>query len=321
MEGNYRQHGSKAATFTDEQLQNAVDEALELGKQVAGKGAVATYIPELGKARPEAVGLYIVTDDGRKFKAGDTGIHFTMQSVSKVISLAMALEVRGAEEVFKHVGMEPSGEAFNSIVELDFQRNMPYNPMINSGAITVESLIIDYKPFDDMLDFARKICMDPEITLNRQVYLSEMATCDRNRAIAYLLKSKGVITTNVDHSIELYTKMCSINVTAHSLANLGLLLANGGIDPLTKERLIKPETAKIIKTIMLTCGMYDGSGQYAVEVGIPTKSGVGGGLLAVAGTDMGIGSYGPALDEKGNSYAGKVMLKYLVDKLKLHIFD
>ena len=168
--------------------------------------------------------------------------------------------------------MRKRWEAFNSIVELDLQSNRPFNPMINSGAIAVESTIIDYVSFEEMLEYTQRLCSDPGITLNRQVYHSEMNSCDRNRAIAYLLKSKDIITTNVDNSIELYTKMCSLNVTAESLANFALLLANGGICPGSGERLLKEETVRIVLSIMLTCGMYDGSGRFAVEVGVPTKS-------------------------------------------------
>ena len=215
------------------------------------RGNVATYIPELGKARKEALGLCVSLPDGTAYKVGDTNIRFTIQSISKVISLCKALEVRGAETVFSHVGMEPSGEAFNSIVELDLQSNRPFNPMINSGAIAVESTIIDYVSFEEMLEYTQRLCSDPGITLNRQVYHSEMNSCDRNRAIAYLLKSKDIITTNVDNSIELYTKMCSLNVTAESLANFALLLANGGICPGSGERLLKEETVRIVLSI--TC--------------------------------------------------------------------
>lgn len=307
-------------SFVKEKIQNAMEQAMEVGQKIIPAGNVATYIPELGKARKDALGLCIQTLDGEVYKCGDTNIRFTIQSVSKVISLCMAIELRGAETVFEHVGKEPSGEAFNSIVELDINSGKPFNPMINSGAITTESLIIDYKSFDDMLEFTRRLCNDPEITLNRQVYLSELETCDRNRAIAYLLKSKGIIKTNVDNSIELYTKMCSMNVTAQSLANLGCVLANDGVDPYTGARLLKSETVCVVKTIMFTCGMYDGSGQFAVEVGIPTKSGVGGGLLASADKKMGIGVYGPSLDDKGNSIAGKAMMKSLSNDLRLHIF-
>lgn len=303
-----------------EQISKILKKALSLGKKELPKGHVADYIPELAKARPDALGICVVGPDGIAYKAGDTNIPFSIQSISKVFSLCMALELHGVEKVFSRVGMEPSGEAFNSIVELDLQSGKPYNPFINSGAITIESMILDYRSFDDMLAFTRALCLDEDITLNRQVFNSEMATCDRNRAIAYLLKSKNVIHTNVDTSIELYTKICSINVSAESLANFAMVLANNGVNPLTGERLLKQSTAQTVKAIMFTCGMYDGSGTFAVEVGIPTKSGVGGGLLSVVDGKMGIGVYGPSLDENGNSIAGITALKFLSKELGLHMF-
>lgn len=295
--------------------------AMEIGRQQIPFGEVATYIPELGTARKDALGLCLALPDGTVYKEGDTNIRFTIQSISKAISLCKALEVRGTEEVFRHVGMEPSGEAFDSIVELDLQSHKPFNPMINSGAIAVESTIIDYVSFEELLDYTRRLCHDPGISLNRQVYLSEMNSCDRNRAIAYLLRSKGIITANVDNSIELYTKMCALNVTAEALANFALVLANGGLSPLTGERLMQAETARIVLSIMLTCGMYDGSGRFAVEVGVPTKSGVGGGLMAAVYRRAGIGIYGPALDSKGNCIAGCAMMAYISRELGLHLFQ
>lgn len=305
----------------EQKIREIMQRAIEIGREQIPYGKVASYIPELGKARPDALGLCLTLPDGTVYKVGDTDIRFTIQSISKVISLCKAIEVRGEEKVFSCVGTEPSGEAFNSIVELDLQSNKPFNPMINSGAITVESTIIDYVSFDEMLDYTRLLCNDPDITLNRQVYYSEMASCDRNRAIAYLLRSKGIIKTNVDNSIELYTKMCSLNVTAESISNFALLLACGGISPFTHERLLHPETVRTVLSIMLTCGMYDGSGRFAVEVGVPTKSGVGGGLMAAAHHRAGIGIYGPALDSKGNCIAGCAIMKYLSHALGLHLFE
>lgn len=302
-------------------IREILQKALEIGRAEIPKGKVATYIPELGKARADALGLCLSLSDGTVYKVGDTNLRFTIQSISKVISLCKALEVRGTEEVFSVVGMEPSGETFNSIVELDVRSNKPYNPMINSGAITVESTIVDYVSFEELLDYSQKLCNDPGIALNREVYYSELTSCDRNRAIAHLLRSKGIITTNIDTSIELYTKMCSLNVTAEGLANLALVLANHGVNPLTGERLMSPETARIVMSIMLTCGMYDGSGRFAVNVGIPTKSGVGGGLVAAVNREMGIGVYGPALDENGNCIAGCSILEYLSQQLGLHILN
>lgn len=307
--------------FDPQQVDIAMQGALELGRAKSPSGRVATYIPELGKARADALGLCLAFPDGSVRKCGDANIRFTIQSISKIISLCKALELCGEEEVFRHVGMEPSGEAFNSIVELDLQSNKPFNPMINSGAIATESLLVGRVSFEDMLSYAQALCDDAGITLNRQVYRSEMDTCDRNLAIAYLLRSKGIIETNVDESIEMYTKMCSLNVCAQSLANLALLLANGGVSPFTGKRLLQHRTVQTVLTIMLTCGMYDGSGRFAVEVGIPAKSGVGGGLMAAVDRRLGIGIYSPPLDENGNSVAGCAMLRYLSRELGLHLFQ
>ncbi len=306
--------------LSKDEMEKVLARALEEGKKVIPQGHVATYIPQLGTVDPNLLGITIMNSAGESYCAGDCDTRFTIQSVSKLISLAVALELCGRENVFNTVGMEPSGEAFNSLVELDLNSNKPYNPMINSGAIAVESLIIPKASFSDMLIYAKKFCNDPDITLDEVTYNSEMAHSSRNRAIAYLLQSKDIIKTDVDDSMILYTRMCSLSVTSKSLANFALLLANGGIAPGSGERLLSAETCSIVKTIMLTCGMYDGSGEFAVNVGIPTKSGVGGGLLSVVDKQLGIGIYGPALDAKGNSIAGKVMLKYLADELELHLF-
>lgn len=298
-----------------------LEEAISLGREVIPNGAVASYIPELSKADKSHLGLSIYTKDGRRYSIGNTDVRFTIQSISKIITLAVALEACGPDEIFAKVDVEPSGEAFNSLIDLDTTSGKPKNPMINSGALTVTSLLINKTTFSEMKVFTRKLCMDPKIEIDKAVYNSERANISRNRAIAYLLESKGIIDTDVEDTLELYTKMCSLSVTAESLANLGMILANDGIDPTSNTRLLKTETVHTIKTIMLTCGMYDSSGEFAVHVGIPTKSGVGGGLVSTVDKEMGIGIYSPSLDEKGNCIAGRPMLEHLSKELKLHIFE
>jgi len=307
--------------MNQEALNHILEQAMEKGRRAIPHGNVATYIPELGKADKNKLGLCLFTKDGRRYSIGDTKDRFTIQSISKIISLAAAIELCGIEFVFSKVGMEPSGEAFNSLVELDLNSDKPFNPMINSGALTVSSMLLGRKNFSEMLAFSRELCLDPEIELNEAVFQSEMNNLSRNRSIAYLLESKKIIESDVEQSLELYTKMCSLNVSAETLANLGLILASDGIDPNTERRLLRTDTVHIIKTIMFTCGMYDGSGEFAVHVGIPTKSGVGGGLLSVVDKLMGIGVYSPSLDEKGNCIAGRPLLEYLSKEFKLHIFD
>lgn len=304
-----------------EKIMQILQTALEKGRSVLSQGSVATYIPELSRADSSRLGLSIRMKDGSSYSVGDTDTRFTIQSISKVISLAIAIETCGFDAVFEKVGMEPSGEAFNSLVELDLNSNKPFNPMINSGALTISSLLVPEYTFKQMMEFTRRLCLDPEIRMDEAVFQSEMDHLSRNRAIAYLLESKGIIETGVEESLKLYTQMCSLSVTAESLANLGLVLAADGMHPETGEQLLSRHTVEIVKTIMLTCGMYDGSGEFAVRVGIPTKSGVGGGLLSVADNRMGIGVYGPALDAKGNCIAGRPLLEYLSRELKLHIFE
>ena len=212
-------------------FQDLINEALETGRPYIKEGEVATYIPELGRADKNKLGISIFCRDGSRFSCGDTKDRFSIQSISKVISLAVALEVCGFDMVFENVGMEPSGDAFNSLIKLEGSNSHPYNPMINSGAIAVASFIEPKVSFGEMLELARCFCQDDGIVLDEKVYRSEMSTVARNRAIAYLLESKGVINGNVEEALDFYVKMCSLSVTAESLAGLGLLLANDGVDP------------------------------------------------------------------------------------------
>jgi len=301
-------------------MEKVLEKAVEIGRTAIDLGEVATYIPELGKVDKNQLGICVCTKEGEKFAVGDTKVRFSIQSISKVISLAVGVEICGFDTIFNQIGMEPSGDAFNSLIKLEESNPHPYNPMINSGAIAVCSYLSEKISFEEMMELARKFCMDDEIVLDEKVYQSEMSNISRNRAIAYLLESKGVITSNVEKALEFYTKMCSLSVTAESLAALALLFANRGIQLKTGEHLLRPDTVKVVKTIMMTCGMYDGSGEFAVRVGIPSKSGVGGGILSVVDKRMGIGIFGPSLDEKGNSIAGERALQYMSGKLGLHMF-
>lgn len=301
-------------------LQQTVEQALALGHSKTGAGHVATYIPELGKADPNGLGICVYTREGEKICVGDTTTRFTIQSISKIISLALALEAYGPDKVFENVGMEPSGDAFNSLLKLENADGTPYNPLINAGALVISSYMVQMYTFEEVLESVRRLCMDPGIVLDIKVCHSEMSNLSRNRAIAYLLESKGVINADVEKTLSFYVRMCSLSVTAESLANLGLVLAAGGVHPVTGERLLKEETVRIVKTIMLTCGMYDGAGEFAVRVGMPSKSGVGGGIISVVDGDLGIGIYGPSLDEKGNSIAGIAMLEYISRKMDYHMF-
>lgn len=302
-------------------MQEAVRLAWEFGHRDLSRGRVADYIPELGKADPGQLGLCVKTIDGQTVECGDVEQRFTMQSICKVVSLAAALQSVGEEKVFAHVSMEPSGDAFNSIIKLDTVSNRPFNPMINAGAISVVSLLTQRFSFRQLLELVRKLCQDDQISVDEAVYQSETATGNRNRAIGYILKSKGVLEGDVSKAMALYFQLCSLSINTRSLAGLGLVLANGGVEPSSGVRYLDEQVVRTVKTLMLTCGMYDGSGEFAVHVGIPSKSGVGGGIMSCVQGRMGIGTYGPALDDKGNSVGGRHMLEYLSRRLHLHILE
>lgn len=286
-------------------------------------GKVASYIPELEKANPNDLGVCILDDEGNEYFAGDYDKKFTVQSISKVVALMLAILDNGEEYVFSKVGMDPSGDPFNSIRKLETSsRRKPYNPMINAGAIVVSSMIKGNDArdkFNRLLEFFKKITEDPSLELNSKVYLSESETGNKNRAMGYYLKAEEIITGNVEEALEVYFKQCSIDVTAKTIAKLGLFLAKEG-QISTGEQVISNRISRIVKTLMVTCGMYDNSGEFAVRVGLPSKSGVGGGIVSVVPHKMGIGVYSPSLDHKGNPLAGITLLEELCNELKCRIF-
>lgn len=286
-------------------------------------GTVASYIPELDKARKDALGIYIIDNEGNEYFSGDYETKFTIQSISKIVALMLAILDNGEEYVFSKVGMEPTGDPFNSITKLETSRERkPYNPLINAGAIAVSSMIKGKDArdrFGRLLDFFKKISEDETLDVNYKIYCGESETGNRNRAMGYFLKGEGIIEGNVEDALDIYFKQCSIEVTAKTLAKIGLFLANNG-KLSTGEIVITPKIATIVKTLMVTCGMYDSSGEFAVRAGVPSKSGVGGGILSVVPGKMGIGVYGPSLDKKGNSIAGIALLEDLSTELNLTIF-
>ncbi len=286
-------------------------------------GTVASYIPELDKAKKDALGLYIIDVEGNEYCSGDWDTKFTIQSISKIVTLMLAILDNGEEYVFSKVGMEPTGDPFNSIKKLETSsRRKPYNPLINAGAIAIDSMIKgrDVRDkFQRILDFFRKISEDETLDVNYKIYCGESETGNRNRAMGYFLKGEGIIEGSVEDALDIYFKQCSIEVTAKTLARIALFLANNG-KLSTGKTIITPRIATIVKTLMVTCGMYDSSGEFAVRAGIPSKSGVGGGILSVVPGRMGIGVYGPSLDKKGNSIAGMLLLEDLSSELNLTIF-
>ena len=291
----------------------------------AAEGALANYIPELAKADPTDLGIYVISRDGRANWAGDHAKRFTIQSIVKPILLLQALLDNGIDHVRARVGVEATGKPFDAINYSEqnlFSEHI--NPMVNMGAIAMCTLIqgdTAQEKFDRLLELTRKLAGDTDITLDEAVYLSEKRTGNKNRALAYLLKAYGMIgEEEVEAVLDCYFRACSISVNCGDLARIGMVLANHGRDPITEERYFPAEYASYVNAILMTCGMYDGSGEFAVRVGVPAKSGVGGGIMAVVPTRMAIGIYSPALDGKGNSGAGLRILEALSKKLYLSIF-
>ena len=290
--------------------------------QSLNDGAIADYIPELALAKPEWFGICVVTNDGQMFEVGECDQLFTIQSISKAFVFGLALEDYGREYVNSKVSVEPTGEAFNSIV-LDEATNRPYNPMVNAGAIATADLIKGQNGTERLKRvlemFKRYTGREHEI--NVPVFLSEKATGHRNRAISYLMLNFGMVSEKIDETLDLYFQQCSIMVNARDLAMLSATLANGGVNPITKERAIDERYVQDVVTVMLTCGMYDASGEWAYRVGMPAKSGVGGGITAIAPGKLGIGTFSPLLDAKGNSIRGIKVCEDLSKDFGLHLFN
>lgn len=286
-------------------------------------GHTADYIPELAKANRSHFAISIITVDGKKFSVGDETAQFTLQSISKPFVYGLALEMRGREFMLSKVGVEPTGDAFNSIIELEKQSHRPYNPMINSGAIAVSSLIKGAN-FDEKLKSVLSLFENytgKKLLIDENVFRSEKSTAHRNRAIANLLLHFNIIEENIEESLDLYFKQCSILTDTTDLAKMAATLANGGVQPITHKKVLSAEHAADIMSLMFTCGMYDTAGEWAYTVGLPAKSGVSGGLIAVVPGVMGIAVYSPLIDEHGHSVRALKVFKELASIHNLSVFS
>lgn len=287
------------------------------------RGAVASYIPELARADAQAFGLVVIDGDGRVAAGGDADIPFSIQSISKVFTLTLALGMVG-DRLWRKVGREPSGSPFNSIVQLEREQGIPRNPFINAGAIAVTDVILSgHQPREalgEILRFMQFLAQDSGIAIDETVAASEKRTGFRNAALAHYMRSFGVIENPVDFTLGVYFHHCAIAMTCRQLATAGLYLAYSGQHPLAGHSVISGERARRINAIMLTCGHYDGSGDFAYRVGLPGKSGVGGGILAVAPGKASICVWSPGLDAAGNSHLGRIALEMLVKRTGWSIF-
>jgi glutaminase len=311
-----------------------IDKWVEQFRSFSSQGKCASYIPALKNVDPSQLGIFIIGPDGTTMKAGDFESSFTMQSLSKVISFISACLDFGISYVLERVDVEPTGDPFNSIIRLEVDKTgRPFNPMINAGAITVSSLLGGKSPqekLDSLLSLLEKI-VGKRLMINQEVFQSEWQTAHRNRSIAYYLKATGYLECTVEEALEVYLKQCSIEVTTEDIAMIGLVLAQDGYHPIRKERIFSKEVARLTKALMVTCGMYNASGKFAASVGLPAKSGVAGGILGAVpprarSRDVpfpdgcGIGVYGPAIDEYGNSVAGVMLLKHIAMEWDYNIF-
>jgi glutaminase len=284
-------------------------------------GHVATYIPELAHADPRLFGIALVTADGQFYGSGDSDHQFTIQSISKAFVYGFALEDHGVDYVLERVGVEPTGEAFNSIV-FDERHNRPFNPMVNAGAIATTALIkgSDYQERRTRLLAKFSALAGRPLQVDPGVYASERATGHRNRAIGYLELNAGMIAEPIMEHLELYFEQCSILVSARDLAVMAATLANNGINPLTGARAFDERYAKNVLSVMHSCGMYDYAGEWSYRIGLPAKSGVGGGIIAVLPGQFGIGTYSALLDDQGNSVRGIHVCREISERFKIHMF-
>ncbi|MHA6252663.1 glutaminase [Oceanobacillus sp. CAU 1775] len=320
--------------LTQEWLQNYVDDWVKFYGKHTEDGKLASYIPELQLADQNALGITIIGNNGMVIRSGDVDTPFTIQSISKVFSFIVACMERGISYVLSRVDVEPTGEAFNSIMHLEMKQiNKPFNPMVNAGAITVTSMLEGNTPEEKLsgiFELLEKI-LGYRPSIDKEVYDSEKTSSLRNRAIGYFLLETGALESDLDITLETYFKQCSIQITVDDLARLGMILANDGVDRLTGEEVIPRQIARLAKVLMLTCGMYDASGKFAAYVGIPAKSGVSGGIMASTPPRVreeilpfmdgcGIGIYGPSLDEQGNSIAGIRLLRHIASHWDFSIF-
>jgi glutaminase len=288
-------------------------------------GKVADYIPQLKRVCPENFSVSICSIDGQIHSVGESDKYFSIQSTSKTLNYCMALEEFGQNKVHTHVGREPSGHGFNEIT-LD-PKKRPHNPFINAGAIMTSSMVRpSYEPaerFDHVLDMWKRAAGGIQPSFNNAVYLSERATADRNFALAYFMRENKSFPDNTKliETLEFYFQCCSIELTAEAMAVVSGTLANSGICPVTQDKLFNPDTVKNCLSLMASCGMYDFSGEFAFSIGLPAKSGVGGGLMIVIPNLMGICVWSPPLDKMGNSVKGIDFCERLVEKFNFHNFD
>ncbi len=312
---------SVKSLFTMVDYQAIIDRILEESRRYLGQGRVADYIPALAEVDPHHMGISVSLLDGRSFAAGDTDIPFSIQSISKVFTLSMVTAKIG-EELWKSVGREPSGNPFNSLVQLEHERGIPRNPFINAGALVVTDRLISlyHRPKEAILDFVRSMAGNNDIYYDSRVAVSERENADRNMALAYFMKSFGNIRNDVEMLIDVYCHQCAIAMSCGDISQSFLMLADRGINPHTGTRILTESQSKRLGAVMSMCGFYDESGDFAYRVGLPGKSGVGGGIAAYMPGKLAISVWSPELNSYGNSLAGIEILERFTTDIRRSIF-
>ncbi len=297
-----------------EEIQTEIQPLLE-------KGQVADYIPELAHISPTKFGMAVLTNEGKQFQIGDAAEKFSIQSISKLFTLTLAMQLEG-DAIWKRIGREPSGTAFNSLVQLEYENGIPRNPFINAGALVVTDIILSHlnNAQETVLEFVRKLANNKELEFDLAVARSEKTTGYRNVALANFIKSFGNLRNEPEQVLDAYFHHCSLAMSCVDLARAGLFLANKGRLPWNNEEIVKPNQAKYIESLMLTCGTYDSVGDFAYRVGLPGKSGVGGGILAVMPGEFSICVWSPGLNEQGNSLAGTKALELFTTLTGISVF-
>ncbi len=303
---------------TKELLAGILDEV----RPLIGQGKVADYIPALAGISATKLGIAVCYNDGEIIQAGDTQERFSIQSISKVMSLTLAMSLYEPEEIWRRVGKEPSGHAFNSMIQLELENGIPRNPFINAGALVVSDLLHSRlaAPQYRMLELVRKLSCNPHLTYDKAVAASEMQHSDRNASIAYLMRSFGNFENEVMPVLTNYFSYCALKMSCVDLARTFSYLANKGLPLGAKKTIISQTQSKQMNALLATCGLYDGAGEFAYRVGMPGKSGVGGGIVAIVPGEMSITVWSPELDPSGNSLAGTAALELLAERIGRSIF-
>ncbi len=284
-------------------------------------GNVASYIPELLEIDPNKFGIHLTTIDNQNYSFGDSNEKFSIQSISKVLALTLAFELED-ENLWNRVGVEPSGTAFNSLVQLEYEKGIPRNPFINAGALVICDILVSRlkNPKHDFVEFVRMISANPNINYCPRIAESEKLTGFKNAALINLMKSYGNIENDIETVLDFYFNLCSLEMTCKELAHEFLFLAYEGVNPITDHGVITAVRTKRINAIMQLCGFYDEAGEFSFKVGLPGKSGVGGGIIAIHPAKFSIAVWSPRLNKKGNSYKGMKVLEFITTRTKSSIF-